>query len=305
MDYKETVIFSPAKVNLILGVTGQRLDGLHSLVSLVAPLAWGDHLRIALLADQGKDTLLCNLSEVPDDSQNLILRAAAAFRKHFHFEGSFRFILEKRIPVAAGLGGGSSNAVATLNGLNDCLGQPLELETLAALAAELGSDCPLFLQRRPVVIRGQGERVQSLPDEVTQRLGTQRLLIFKPDFSIETRWAYDRLRLWGESAYITEKTVEAWLKKWMAPGTRKPLYNSFEPDVFSKYVTLPVLLNRLKQKYGVSCSLTGSGSACFVLLDKETDVQALRQEIAEAWGPETFIVETSLLSDRGARRALV
>jgi 4-diphosphocytidyl-2-C-methyl-D-erythritol kinase len=136
------VVFSPAKLNLFLAITGRRNDGFHDLVSVVAPLGWGDTLRAEAA---GEFSIACDAPAVPRDETNLILKAATAFRSVTGWRGGARFVLEKRIPIGAGLGGGSSNGVAALRALNKMAGEPLGPAQLAEIAAQLGSDCPLFL----------------------------------------------------------------------------------------------------------------------------------------------------------------
>ncbi|MEM8867990.1 MAG: 4-(cytidine 5'-diphospho)-2-C-methyl-D-erythritol kinase, partial [Verrucomicrobiota bacterium] len=127
---------SPAKVNLCLSVHGKRDDGFHALSSVVAALEFGDVLSVRCAAG---DALECEDPEVPLGPENLILKAAAAFRARLGREEGFHFRLEKRIPMGAGLGGGSSNAALALRGMNSLLGDPLTKDELRELAAAIGS----------------------------------------------------------------------------------------------------------------------------------------------------------------------
>ena len=294
---QSTVVSSPAKVNLFLAVIGRRPDGFHNLVSLAAPVAFGDQLRIELNPEGGPDTLVCDCPEVPTDRGNLIMKAAALFRAQHAFPEGICFQLKKRIPLNAGLGGGSSNATAALRGLNMCLGSPLSPEVLAGIAADVGSDCSLFLENAPVLVRGRGERVTPLSESVIARLRGMRLLLFKPDFGIHTAWAYHQLCVLGREAYLSSQRAEALLESWIKEGVQTPggLYNSFEHEVFKKYLSLPVLVNQIREVFGLRCLMSGSGSTCFAILDRDTPVEALRRVITEAWGMELFMVETSVL----------
>jgi 4-diphosphocytidyl-2-C-methyl-D-erythritol kinase len=140
-----TVTFeSPAKVNLFLAITGRRADGFHTLVSVVAPLRWGDTLSVE--PAEGF-SLVCSDPAVPLDATNLILKAAHGFQKMTGLPHGAKFVLEKRIPIGAGLGGGSSNAATALQVLNQLTGGSLSLKQLSELAAEVGSDCPLFIHK--------------------------------------------------------------------------------------------------------------------------------------------------------------
>ena len=162
-------IFAPAKLNLFLAITGRRPDGFHELVSLVAKVDLGDTLHAEPAADF---SLKCPGAVLPVDDSNLVLKAARAFGGATGWTGGAKFVLEKRIPVGAGLGGGSSDAVAALLALNRLADAKHRLtpERLADVAAEIGSDCPLFLPDGPVVMRGRGDRITTVPTGAALRL---------------------------------------------------------------------------------------------------------------------------------------
>jgi 4-diphosphocytidyl-2-C-methyl-D-erythritol kinase len=285
--------FAPAKLNLFLAVTGRRADGFHDLVSLVAPLTFGDQLR----AEPGDGFMLaCDDPEVPVDETNLVMKAARAFAAATGSKGGAKFSLEKRTPMGAGLGGGSSDAVATLRALNQMAGQPLDATRLSEVAAQLGSDCPLFLQDGPVVMRGRGERVEPVPAKIASRLRGRRVLIFKPAFGIATPWAYARMVAQPDT-YLPAPQAEARLAAWMA-DERRPveelLFNNMEHEVFKKFVALPTLLGGLRADFGLVSRMSGSGSACFAFLPDGTPAEAIVGAIRGAWGASAFVIEAQL-----------
>jgi 4-diphosphocytidyl-2-C-methyl-D-erythritol kinase len=292
------VVFSPAKLNLLLAITGRRADGFHDLVSVVAPVKFGDTLR-AEATGTGKFTLVCDDPAVPLDKTNLILRAAELFREAANLPVGFgaRFVLEKRIPMGAGLGGGSSNAVAALQALNQLVPQPLSRDTLFNLAVKLGSDCALFLHAAPVVMRGRGERVETLPAEAVVRLRGRRVLIFKPGFGIATAWAYARMAADAPKSYLPSSEAEAGLTRWIF--SREPaenlLFNNMERPAFAKYIALPTLLEHLRTEFGLAVAMSGSGSACFALLRADTPLEMVTKRVREAWGAHTFILDTEIV----------
>jgi 4-diphosphocytidyl-2-C-methyl-D-erythritol kinase len=229
----------------------------------------------------------------------LVLKAAAAFREAAGASASglgAAFVLKKQIPVGAGLGGGSSNAVAALRALNELAGAPLGFSALEVLAARLGSDCPLFLPEAPVAMRGRGERVEVLRD-AEERLRGRRVIIFKPGFGIGTAWAYGRLA--AAAGFMDPARAEARLETWRgdpsAPA-EKLLFNSFEQVAFQKFQALPPLLDRLRAKFGLEPRMSGSGSACFALLpaDRPVPVPDIMAAIRESWGPSALAVETHI-----------
>lgn len=291
-----TAIFSPAKINLFLAVTGRRPDGFHDLVSVVAPLDFGDTLE----AERAVATsLVCDDPAVPVDGTNLVLRAARAYAREAGREAGVRFTLRKRIPLGAGLGGGSSNAVAALRALNVLAGpeRALPAATLAGLAAGLGSDCPLFLAAGPVVMRGRGERVEALPAAAAGRLRGRRVLLLKPAFGVPTPWAYARLAAGAPGTYLPAAEAEARLAAWLAdPAAPAEAigYNSFEGPVGAKYLALPELRAQVRREFGRELRLSGSGSACFVLLGPAEDPAPLVDAVRQAWGDSTFVTEARI-----------
>lgn len=282
---------SPAKINLFLSITGRRADGFHDLVSVVAPLAWGDTLVVEK-AEQF--SLVCDNAGVPVDETNLILKAARAFQRAAGSTTGARFSLTKRIPIGAGLGGGSSNAATALRALNDLLGGPLSASRLAELAAQIGSDCPLFLEDRPLIMRGRGERLFEMEESAAKRVRGRRVLVFKPAFGISTPWAYRQLAERG--AYLPADETEVRLRQWLE--SERPaedlLFNNMEGPAFRKYPALPALLDRLSKMFGIAVRMSGSGSACFALLREDSPVEPIRAVIRETWGESAFVLQTRL-----------
>jgi 4-diphosphocytidyl-2-C-methyl-D-erythritol kinase len=304
---KKTTIFSPAKINLFLAITGRRPDGFHDLVSVVAPISFGDWIGIELLDTGGPFEMTCTDASVPVDGSNLILKAAEAFRAASGWQGTARFHLDKRTPVGAGLGGGSSNAAWVLRVLNDeagTAGHSLDETRLAELAAAIGSDCALFLAGAPVVMRGRGERVERLPAGAARRLRGRRLLIFKPNVSVSTAWAYRWLAAHAPGSYLPATEAEARMAAWIdgTADVENLLFNNMEPPAFGKYVALPVLLKQLRERFGVAAAMSGSGSACFALLREgaggATDTEIVREMeafVRNAWGRDAFVTEAGIL----------
>src|SRR5690606_36589432 len=125
-----------------------------------------------------------------------------------------RFLLEKRVPMGAGLGGGSSNAAAALRGLNALAGERLTATELGEVAAGVGRDCALFLYEGPVVMRGRGEVVELLGERAVRRLRGRRVFVFKPAFGISTAWAYGRMVAGAPGSYFSGEAAEARLAAW-------------------------------------------------------------------------------------------
>ena len=291
----------PAKINLTLAVTGRRPVSFHELISLVAPVAFGDRLEVRREAGRGI-RLEVEGEPVSGGGDNLVMKAARGFFRKFPAEGRFVFRLRKRIPVGAGLGGGSSDAVGALRLLNRILGFPAGDSELHDLACALGSDCPFFLNPSPAVMRGQGERLEFLTATESERLLGRRLILCKPFPPVSTVWAYRELARHGR--YSDPETAEATLAAWRKGGRplESILHNDFEVTVGTKYPAIRVLLRELRRDPGLPALMSGSGSACFVLLGNEGQAEEVNARVCEAWGRDAFAVETAICQNGIDRR---
>ncbi len=296
-NLKSIEVFSPAKVNLLLAVTSKRSDDYHNLISLVAPLRYGDTLWLSPHNKGETDHLECDNPYLDCGEQNLILRAASEYRVHNPLPCGFKIKLVKRIPIGSGLGGGSSNAVAMLKGLNMFAEKPLSENKLLEISIRLGSDCPLFLYNKPLVIRGRGEILETLPTDITTKMSGLPLLLFSPDYGISTAWAYRQFRVKGNSLFASESEIETKLKNWEKNNDdiSSILFNSMEKVVFDKFLDLPIIIDTLRKDYKLACQLSGSGSACFALLPNSYNREAIYDSIHRAWGESAFIVESSII----------
>jgi 4-diphosphocytidyl-2-C-methyl-D-erythritol kinase len=286
---------APAKINLFLAVTGRRADGFHDLLSVAAPLDWGDTVSVELGGTSF--TVSCDDPEIPVDGRNLVLRAAEAFALETGSSLRAHFSITKRIPSGAGLGGASSDAVAALRALNAAAGKPLDAAALARLASGIGSDCALFLAGAPVVMRGRGERAEALPTEAYRRIRGVRVLLFKPSFPISTAWSYAQIAAGAPRSYVEPARAEARLAAWLGQAGAPAeglLFNSMEGPAFAKYPALPVLLEQIRYRFGLNARMSGSGSACYVLLQESFSSAPVEAVIREALGPAAFMTETRI-----------
>jgi len=189
----------PAKVNLYLRVVGRRPDGYHDVVTVMQPLTLADGLTVSV-GGEGI-SLTCDRPELPQGDENLVWRAARQFQAETGLTPGVRLSLTKRIPVAAGLGGGSSDAAGTLLALNELTGKPLSPGRLHRLASRLGADVPFFLAREPAVGRGTGTRLSAVT------LLPYWYLLVNPGVPLSTRWVYEKLDLAGLAG---PPATEAW-----------------------------------------------------------------------------------------------
>jgi 4-diphosphocytidyl-2-C-methyl-D-erythritol kinase len=187
MNTVHVVASAPAKVNLFLEVQRRREDGYHDLVTCMAPISLADSLTFA-----PADTLSlsCDVPELSVDPDNLVLKAAQLLQRETGYQAGAAIQLTKRIPMAAGLGGGSSDAAATLQTLNQLWNLKLPQERLAVLGAQLGSDVPFFLQKGPAWCTGRGEKVA--PCQLTTELC---FVLLKPAVGLNTAAVYRQLQV--------------------------------------------------------------------------------------------------------------
>lgn len=285
--------FSPCKINLMLAILGVRSDGFHELISIVAPVKFGDSLHVKIAGNAVKDSLTCNMEGVPTDSSNLVIKAAELFRQESGKKVYFDFELVKRVPAGAGLGGGSSNGAVALLAVNELCGNPLDMKTLEKIAAKMGSDCPLFLTKTPVVMRGRGEKVFALRGEAREYIERLKLVIFKPDFSINTSWAYSQMKANPED-YMSEDSAESALSEWLENPSISglPLINNMQIEAFKKFPALQVALEEIRTRFRVPAMMSGSGSACFAIVNnlEESEIVELMDYIKKLLGDSCTVV---------------
>ncbi|MBC2696092.1 MAG: 4-(cytidine 5'-diphospho)-2-C-methyl-D-erythritol kinase [Desulfobacteraceae bacterium] len=181
-------ILSPAKINLFLQVTGKRADRYHNLFTLMCCISLYDTVSIEFGAN--KTSVVCNSPDVPKNDSNLAVIAANIFFKKLGKNENIKILIDKKIPVAAGLGGGSSNAAFILLGLNQYYGCPFSRDELIAMGLSIGADVPFFIFQKPALASGIGEKL-----EAYQKLDSFEVLVIYPGISVSTSDIYKNLNL--------------------------------------------------------------------------------------------------------------
>lgn len=278
---------SPCKVNLLLNILGKRSDGFHELETVMQPVPLCDELQF----ERGGAgvTLTCSDRALPTDATNLVHRAATAFLGRARIAEGIRIHLEKRIPLAAGLGGGSGNAATTLLGLNQLFGHPLIEADLAGLAANLGSDVPFFLQPGPALATGRGEKIARL--EGFAALEGVVALLIHPGFGISTAWAYQALARYPDALNgcpgRAQRLVPLLQAADLAAATRE-FYNSLEAPALEKYPLLALFQEFLKANGAVAALMSGSGSTTFALVPGRQAAEQLREKFKARFGESAW-----------------
>ena len=279
---------SPCKVNLLLNVLGKRPDGFHELETIMHPVSVCDRLTLCQTG-QGLE-MTCSEATLPTDSRNLAYRAAEFFLQAAHIRQGVRLHLEKRIPAAAGLGGGSSDAATTLLGLNELFGGPLGPGALHSLAARCGSDVPFFLRSTPALATGRGEQIEAL--EAFPALEGTAFLLIHPCFGIATPWAYRQLARFPEALHgrpSRARKLLALLQKADLKCAGAEFYNSLEAPVLEKYPILALYQEFLRANGAPVALMSGSGSTTFAVLESPAAAQALAEKFKARFGPALWV----------------
>ena len=265
---------SPCKVNLLLNILGRRPDGFHALETVFHPVNLCD--RLTFTRSAAGIQLTCSDPALPTDAGNLVHRAATAFLSAAEIRDGVRIQLEKKIPLAAGLGGGSGNAATTLLGLNELFGQPLPAARLAELAAALGSDVNFFLQDQPALATGRGEIIAALHHFPALR-GTSFLLIH-PGFGISTPWAYQNLARFPVAQNGTPGRAQKLIQRLQTgdlAAASGEFYNSLEAPALDKYPVLKLYQEFLRAQGAAAALMSGSGSTTFAIFPSPAAAEAV------------------------------
>lgn len=252
-----------AKINWTLEILGKRPDGYHEVRTLLQTVSVADELTFEM-AGQGI-TVHCDHPEVPCDETNLAYRAAKLLGDFTGAGKGVHIRIAKRLPVAAGLGGGSGNAAVTLLALQKLWDVRVEPRDLFALAAKLGADVPFFLIGGTCLGVGRGDEVYPLAD-----VNEEFLLLAAPGIAVSTRDAYADLppELTKPEAVIKMPlSFEAAYAAIAWPGAPIPLINDLENTVFARHPALIEVKRRLKQVGARGVLMSGSGSTVFAIFD--------------------------------------
>lgn len=274
---------SPCKVNLLLNILGKRPDGFHELETVFHPVNVCD--RLAFERGGGGVQLTCSDSSLPADSSNLVHRAAMTFLQAANINDGVKIHLEKNIPMAAGLGGGSANAATTLLGLNELFGGPLSAAKLHELASVLGSDVPFFLQAKPALATGRGEYVRSL--DCFPALDGACFLLIYPGFGISTAWAYQNLARFPSALYGKQgraAKLVSLLKSDDLFAASREFYNSLEAPALEKFPILTMYQEFLRSNGAKATLMSGSGSTTFAIVVGQVAAESLAEKFKARFG---------------------
>ena len=274
---------APAKINLYLAIKGKRADGYHDIESLMQKIDLADQIQLRI-GGQGI-RLTCVGADLPTDEGNLAYRAADAFLRKTGRSGVDIF-LEKKIPVAAGLGGGSSDAAAVLRGLNRLFAVDMADDELLALAKPLGADVPFFMYDWPAAwATGIGEKLT-----MAEPLADCHLVLVNPGLAVSTGWVYENFALTsGSNTFILARGRQSGdsLSLWR-PKMPEDLYNDLEAVTIPHYPEIEQIKNELRQDGAVGVLMSGSGPTVFGLFTDPDRAGRSYARLGKMYGDTVF-----------------
>lgn len=254
------IYYAPAKINLSLDVIKKRDDGYHELKMIMQTVSLYDEIDIR---KDEKISLDSNKKNIPLDQKNLAWKAADLFFKYTKISGGCKIYIKKIIPDGAGLGGGSSDAAQVLIALNEIYGTNLTDEELQSIGLQIGADVPFFILKGTCLAEGIGEKLTVIENNTHPYV-----LIYKPEFSISTKWVYENLNIENKNCFDINI-----IKDSLINDDRKKLcgnmYNALEKVVAEKYSEIKTIKSKLINLGSQASLMTGSGSAVFGLFYDE------------------------------------
>jgi 4-diphosphocytidyl-2-C-methyl-D-erythritol kinase len=262
---------SPAKVNLFLKVLGRREDGYHDIATLMQRISLYDELDISL---EGKDIRVrCPGSSLPENGENIVYKAAKVLLARARCSRGVEIILRKRIPIASGLGGGSSNAATTLVTLNELLGRPFSDGELMKMGAEIGADVPFFIFRKTAWAFGIGDQLRE-----AERVPDLWFVLLNPGFGISTKMVYENLNLG-----LTKEGIRFSIQNFLTAGDMaRGLQNDLEKVAFRLHPLLLDLKRILVDHGALGSLMSGSGATVFGIFAEEQDALRAGEELKQA-----------------------
>lgn len=259
---------APAKINLTLDVLHKRDDGYHEVEMILTTIDLADRLFLEKI-DEKKIEIISETHYVPNDERNLAYQAAALFIDAFQIDSGVRIHIDKEIPVAAGLAGGSSDAAATLRGMNRLFDVDADIETLQSLGEKIGSDVPFCVIGGTALAQGRGEKLTPLPSPPSCWV-----VLAKPPIGVSTKAVYGNLDLSKIVHPNTEKAIEA-LKNQNLDELCRHLGNVLEPVTISMHQEVQQIKDLMIQAGADGVLMSGSGPTVFAIVKKKSRAERI------------------------------
>lgn len=278
----DITIPAPAKINCVLRIVGRRPDGYHLLQMLNVPLTLADTVTVSTTGHGGGITLQCDHPDVPSGSTNLCYRAAVAMRETAGRGDPIAIHLIKRIPIGGGLGGGSSDAAAVLQALNQLWGLGWSVGQLAEVGVRCGADVPFFCQGRPAIVEGIGEHVT-----ICEEFPKLWILLVNPNIQISTKWVYQQYDFSLTATTPHGSQLPRFFERFEAVAAL--VTNDLGPVTTERYPVIREMVDALVTVGASAAAMSGSGATVFGLFATREARDRAAQEIAQ---PEWVVIPT-------------
>lgn len=264
------LVFPNCKINLGLQILSKREDGYHNLETVFYPVKWTDALEIVAAEKLQFESLGIHIPG--DPANNIVLKAYNLLAKEFDLK-PLHIILQKHLPVGAGLGGGSANAAFMLKACNTFFELNLSNEQLENYAKKLGADCSFFIQNQPTLATGVGDVFENIELD----LSAYQIIVIYPKKAINTAWAYAQLKLKNEARASLKNIIKQAIETW-----KDNLVNDFEAEVIKVMPEIKSIKKSLYQTGAVYASMSGSGSSIYGIFEKNIDLAIVKNEIQQS-----------------------
>lgn len=281
-----------AKINLGLDIIGKREDGYHEVRMVMQTIQMYDVLEIRKVKEPGI-ILTTNLPYVPSDERNLVYKAAKLLMDEFHVEEGVSVKLDKVIPVAAGMAGGSSDAAAALVGVNKVFGLGLSEHELMERAVKIGADVPYCIMRGTALAEGIGEKLTWIP-----QIPKCYVLIGKPSVSVSTKQAYESISMEGLTGRPDIDGMIEEIKKGDLYAMARKMGNVFEPGIIKRYPVIQEIKDLMEANGALKAMMSGSGPTVFGIFDDKQKMKNAAAILRESGLAKTVFV-TSVYNRNG------
>ncbi len=282
-----------AKINLTLDVKAAREDGFHEVSMIMQQIRLWDDIYLEI-TDGEEITFECNVPFLGATPNNIAYRAAVLMRERFGLTGGLHIRLNKRIPIAAGLAGGSTDTAAVIRGINRLYDLGIPRGQLMRIASELGSDVPYCLIGGTCLATGRGEWVQRFPVSMPHAY----VVLVKPSFGISTPWSYKMFDKQVITRRPNEKAMEQAMKKGDLWACGREMVNLLEPAALAKYPVLEVIKQDLRDLGAAGVMMSGSGPTVFSLFEHKEEAAEALHTLRKKYPPRYQVLYTQILERR-------
>lgn len=277
------IVDSPAKINLSLDVVGKREDGYHLLEMIMQTISLYDKVRISKSSEM---MVTCNAQGVPCDKSNIVYKAAELMKNRYNIDENFKIEIEKNIPVAAGLAGGSTNGAAVIKGINELYSLNVSKDEMMEIGLKLGADVPFFFEGGTCLAEGIGEKLTKLSDVSCS------IVVAKPPIFVSTKYVYQNLKLDEIVIHPNTKRLIEYIKENNIRHLADSMVNVLESVTIKEYPVIQEIKNIMLEFGALGSMMSGSGPSVFGIFEDIKDAQKCHNRLRD-YIKEVYVVNTT------------